>query len=235
MFLNGNGGLAEADLGRELKYGNASARLAPVSSGFYMKFGKRIFDVLGALFLFAIFIPLFAILSVALQMQRGPVMFGHGRIGQKGREFRCLKFRTMVPDAEQRLKDVLATDPVARQQWDEARKLDPDPRITRIGEILRRSSMDELPQLFNVLRGEMSLVGPRPVTASELSRYGDAQPYYLALRPGLTGLWQVSGRNDVSYDSRVALDTAYAQRVSLPGDLMILLRTVGVVLRATGR
>ena len=152
-----------------------------------------------------------------------------------GAEFACLKFRTMVPDAEARLKDLLERDPDARRQWQADHKLDNDPRITRFGNFMRRSSLDELPQLLNVLRGDMSLVGPRPVTRAELQRYGKDDASYLALRPGLTGKWQVSGRNDISYAGRVALDSAYARDFSIRGDVTILLQTVGVVLGATGK
>lgn len=197
--------------------------------------GKRAFDIAGGLVLLVVFSPLMLVIALLMLPQRGPAFFGHKRVGQGGAEFACLKFRTMVPDAEARLNDLLARDPDARRQWQADHKLDNDPRITRFGSFMRRSSLDELPQLLNVLRGEMSLVGPRPVTRAELQRYGEDGASYLTLRPGLTGKWQVSGRNDTSYSERVALDAAYARDFSLQGDVTILLQTVGVVLGATGK
>ena len=207
----------------------------PIRRDFYALRGKRAFDIAGALLLLLVFSPLMLVIAILMLPQRGPAFFGHNRVGQGGAEFPCLKFRTMVPDAEARLKDLLARDPDARRQWQADHKLDNDPRITRFGNFMRRSSLDELPQLLNVLRGNMSLVGPRPVTRAELQRYGKDGVSYLALRPGLTGKWQVSGRNDISYAGRVALDAAYARDFSLRGDLAILLQTVGVVLGATGK
>ena len=206
-----------------------------VAEGIYLRHGKRLLDVAWALVLLAVFLPVIVIVAVGVWRTGAPVLFGHRRVGRRGAEFRCLKFSSMVPDAETRLQELLARDPVARQQWDENHKLDNDPRITRFGHLLRKSSMDELPQLWNVLVGDMSLVGPRPVTAEELSRYGKDSKDYLRLRPGLTGRWQVGGRNDVTYDERVAMDCAYAREVGLMTDLAILLRTVGVVLSRNGR
>lgn len=204
-------------------------------AGFYERYGKRPFDIFGALVFLLIFSPLFAVIFLLLLVQRGPVIFAHDRVGKNGRIFRCLKFCTMVPDAGERLQSLLASDPDARRQWQKEQKLDDDPRVTPLGSILRRSSLDELPQLLNVLRGEMSLVGPRPVTKNELPRYGDMVECYLALQPGLTGLWQVSGRNETGYAARVAMDVAYARHITLFGDLTILVRTVGAVLCATGK
>ena len=207
----------------------------PVRRGFYAARGKRALDLIGALVLLVVFAPLMLVIALLMLSQRGPVLFGHKRVGLGGGDFACLKFRTMVPDAEARLQDLLARDPEARRQWQADHKLDNDPRITGIGNFMRRTSLDELPQLVNVLRGEMSLVGPRPVTRTELQRYGEDSASYLALRPGLTGKWQVSGRNDISYSGRVALDSAYARDFSAKGDLTILVQTVGVVLGATGK
>lgn len=204
-------------------------------SGLYPRYGKRAVDIAGALVLSLVFSPLILLLVLGLQWQRGPLFFGHPRVGRGGQVFTCLKFRTMVPDADRRLAQLLASDPEARAEWDSSRKLTHDPRITRIGHFLRRTSLDELPQLLNVLRGEMSLVGPRPVTQSELEMYGPARSAYLSLRPGLTGQWQVSGRNDLSYAARVSLDEAYARKPSLLTDLSILMRTALVVLGATGK
>jgi lipopolysaccharide/colanic/teichoic acid biosynthesis glycosyltransferase len=162
-------------------------------------------------------------------------MFGHARVGRGGRMFRCWKIRTMVPDAESRLAAYLNLNPAAAAEWDAERKLNDDPRITRIGDIMRRTSLDELPQIWNVLIGEMSFVGPRPVTADELGKYGISRSAYCAMRPGITGLWQVSGRNEVSYAERVALDVDYLRRMSLALDLSIIARTAGVIVRPTGK
>lgn len=206
-----------------------------VADGIYARYGKRVFDILGALTLILVFSPLILVIAILQIVQSGSVLFSHKRVGQDGREFGCLKFRTMVPDAEERLQALLASDADARKEWEDSRKLANDPRITGIGNTLRRTSLDELPQLLNVLKGEMSLVGPRPVTKPELSMYGSARDSYLALRPGLTGKWQVGGRNDVSYNSRVRMDQDYAAHLNMAGDLTILIQTVGVVLGATGR
>ena len=164
----------------------------------------------------------------------GPILFAHRRIGRDGRHFLCLKFRTMAVDAERRLADLLAADPDARAEWERDHKLRDDPRVTRLGAFLRRSSLDELPQLFNVLRGEMSVVGPRPIVDAEVVKYGHRFGHYCAVKPGITGLWQVSGRNDTSYRTRVALDCVYARERSLLLDGYIILSTVPAVLSRRG-
>jgi len=162
---------------------------------------------------------------------RGPAFYRHERVGRSGRPIGCLKLRTMVVDADGRLAALLASDPALAEEFALTFKLKQDPRVTKLGNLLRRTSLDELPQLVNVLRGEMSLVGPRPITEEEMRRYGQYMPIVLSARPGMTGLWQVSGRNDVSYATRVALDVQYAFGQSLGGDLSILARTVRRVLR----
>ncbi len=164
----------------------------------------------------------------------GPVLFAHRRIGRGGRYFYCLKFRSMAVDAEQRLADLLANDPVARAEWERDHKLRKDPRVTRLGEFLRKSSLDELPQLFNVLRGEMSLVGPRPIVDAEVPKYGRRFESYCAVKPGITGLWQVSGRNDTSYRARVAMDCVYARQRNVLMDGRIIAATVPAVLMRKG-
>ena len=158
-----------------------------------------------------------------------PILFGHYRVGRNGRLFRCLKFRTMYRESQQMLAELLAKDLQAQAEWERDHKLANDPRITPVGRFLRRTSLDELPQLVNVLRGEMSLVGPRPITVAELTRYGRVRWHYLSVTPGMTGLWQVSGRNNTSYEERVALDERYVERRTLGLDLWILMRTVRVV------
>jgi lipopolysaccharide/colanic/teichoic acid biosynthesis glycosyltransferase len=200
----------------------------------YAGLGKRSLDVVVALLLLPIVFPLLFLLAVLVTLDGGRPFFGHVRVGRGGQTFRCWKIRTMVPDAEARLKHILATDAEAAAQWARDHKLLRDPRITWLGDFLRKSSLDELPQLWNVLRGDMSLVGPRPVTRVELDRYGEAASVYLSVRPGVTGLWQVQGRNSIQYEDRVQLDRLYVQRLALAQDLKILVRTVSVVLARTG-
>lgn len=192
-------------------------------------------DQFAALLLLLLFAPLMAVIALLVWRRDGaPVLFGHYRIGQHGRPFRCLKFRSMYLDSEAMLRELLERDPAARAEWERDHKLNDDPRITPIGHFLRRTSLDELPQLFNVLRGEMSLVGPRPITLAELPRYGQVRWHYLSVRPGMTGLWQVSGRNDTTYDERVELDREFVEQHSLRLQLSILLRTLRVVIRGSG-
>jgi len=195
---------------------------------------KRVFDLAASLALIVLLGPLLAALAFAVRCDGGSALFGHRRIGAGGKAFRCWKFRSMVPDAEAVLAHTLASDPAARAEWDRDFKLRSDPRVTPLGNFLRKSSLDELPQLFNVLKGEMSLVGPRPIVTAEVEQYGAAIDEYRACKPGITGLWQVSGRNDVNYAERVELDRQYAQSWSLVGDLLILFRTLGVVARRSG-
>jgi exopolysaccharide production protein ExoY len=164
----------------------------------------------------------------------GRVFYGHARIGRNRKVFRCLKFRTMVENGDDVLAAHLARNPQDREEWIATRKLQNDPRVTRVGAILRKLSLDELPQIFNILRGEMSFVGPRPVVGDELALYGTAANYYLKSRPGLTGLWQVSGRNDVSYGTRVAFDRHYVENWSFVFDLKILIWTVPAVFSSRG-
>ncbi|CAN7193843.1 sugar transferase [Rhizobacter sp. LjRoot28] len=179
--------------------------------------------------------PLMLVIAAMIARKDGaPVLFGHYRVGHQGRLFRCLKFRSMYRNSEQMLAEILATDAEARAEWERDQKLTNDPRVTPIGDFLRRTSLDELPQLINVLKGEMSLVGPRPITVGELTRYGRVRWHYLSVRPGMTGLWQVSGRNNTSYAERVALDESYIDNRSMLGDLTILLKTVKVVLVRDG-
>jgi exopolysaccharide production protein ExoY len=164
----------------------------------------------------------------------GRVLYGHARIGRNGTVFRCWKFRTMVENGDDVLAAHLAANPQEREEWEATRKLHNDPRVTRAGAVLRKLSLDELPQIFNILVGEMSFVGPRPVVHDELELYGSAASYYLQTRPGLTGLWQVSGRNDVSYRARVDFDRHYVENWSFSADLKILIRTVPAVISSRG-
>jgi lipopolysaccharide/colanic/teichoic acid biosynthesis glycosyltransferase len=213
-----------------LRAGEAGGGLAALRPA-----AKRAMDILGAGLLLLLALPVFLAIAALVRRDGGPVFYAHPRIGRGGRTFGCLKFRSMVADADRRLAALLDRDPLARTEWEASRKLKNDPRVTWIGRILRATSLDELPQLLNVLKGEMSLVGPRPVQAAELAAYyGPAAQHYLSIRPGITGPWQVSGRSDVSYSQRVALDVAYATRPSLIGDIRILLRTPVAVLARRG-
>jgi len=193
---------------------------------------KRAFD----LSVVAVTSPLWGPLMLALAgmirlTSKGNAFYGHERVGRGGRTIKCLKLRTMVADADVRLAALLAADPELAEEFARTFKLKDDPRVTRMGRFLRKTSLDELPQLINVLKGEMSLVGPRPITEDEMRRYGQYMPIVLSARPGMTGLWQVSGRNDVSYATRVALDVQYAFGQSLGSDLSILARTFVRVFR----
>ena len=193
------------------------------------------FNQLVAASLLLLLSPVMAVVAFLIWKRDGaPVFFAHYRVGHDGKLFRCLKFRSMLRNSEQVLADLLRDDPTARAEWARDQKLVNDPRITAVGHFLRKTSLDELPQLFNVLRCEMSLVGPRPITVDELTRYGRVRWHYLSVRPGITGLWQVSGRNNTSYEERVALDQRYVEQRTLLGDLGILLKTVRVVVLREG-
>jgi exopolysaccharide production protein ExoY len=194
---------------------------------------KRIVDIILALSGIVLLAPLLIICSIVTFITSpGPIVFRHRRVGFNGKYFDCLKFRTMVTDAPARLVQLLEADPVAAAEWTATRKLRNDPRVTAIGSILRKSSLDELPQLFNVLKGDMSIVGPRPVTDEELSRYAGAVDTYLACRPGITGLWQVSGRSTTTYNKRIACDSFYARRWSMTLDAKIIIVTLPALLLA---
>lgn len=216
----------------------AGARVPSDASGPYGRVAEQttlFVNRLTAMLLLMLLGP--AMLLVAAWIWRtdgAPVLFGHYRVGRNGKLFRCLKFRTMRRDSQQLLAQLLERDPAARAEWERDQKLRDDPRVTAVGALLRRTSLDELPQLINVIRGEMSLVGPRPITVGELTRYGRVRWHYLSVTPGITGLWQVSGRNDTTYEERVALDRRYVESRSLVGDLIILVKTVKVVFTHEG-
>ncbi len=195
----------------------------------------RALDIVVALCALVLLGPLMlAIAASVLIAGGGPILFVQSRVGRDGKKFRCFKFRTMHNNAAALLADLLARDPEARAQWDRDRKLRYDPRIVGMGNILRRTSLDELPQLFNVLAGDMSIVGPRPVVDEETHRYGRYLSSYCAVRPGITGLWQISGRNTTTYRRRVACDVLYARSKSPMNDIRIMVKTVPVVLFARG-
>lgn len=196
---------------------------------------KRAKDIIIAasaiIFLLPVLVPIAIIIRLS---DGGPALFRHKRIGRNGKEFTCFKFRTMVTDAEAQLRHLLATDPGMREEWLAAQKLVNDPRITPVGEFLRKTSLDELPQLLNILNGDMSVVGPRPIVKSEIAKYGDYFDLFCEVRPGLTGLWQVSGRSDTTYDERVKLDAQYVRERSFWMDVKILFRTIPVVFQRIG-
>lgn len=195
---------------------------------------KRVFDIIGSISIIIILSPVLLYISRKVKKDGGPAIYGHERIGKDGKPFKCLKFRSMVINSKEVLSELLENDVAAKEEWDATFKLKNDPRVTKIGAFLRRTSLDELPQLFNVLRGEMSLVGPRPIITAELARYNEEVDYYLLSKPGMTGLWQVSGRSDVDYETRVYLDAWYVKNWSMWNDIAILFKTIGVVLKKDG-
>ena len=195
---------------------------------------KRILDVVGAGILLIFLSPLIVFLTVAIRMSGPKVFFKQRRHGYKGELFECIKFRTMVLDAEAKLQAVLESDPIAKKEWEEKTKISNDPRITQIGQFMRRTSLDELPQLWNVFRGDMSLVGPRPILLHEDVKYGKDLLVYKKFRPGMTGLWQVSGRSNTSYEFRIFLDSWYVRNWSPWYDLAILIKTLGVIFEKKG-
>ncbi len=200
----------------------------------YRSRGKRVFDVAAVLLSAVLVLPLLVPLVLLVWLEGGSPIYSQIRVGRGGRRFSCLKLRSMVPDAEARLARVLATDAASAREWALSQKLTDDPRITRLGHFLRQTSLDELPQLLNVLKGDMSLVGPRPVVPDEMLRYREHVATYQAVRPGLTGIWQASGRNNISYDERVAMDVEYVGTISFGRDLRLILRTFGAVFHRTG-
>lgn len=213
--------------------GNADALSRPVSvleAGLW-----RGFDIVMALTILVIVLPFLVLLAIVLYLSDpGPIFYAHRRIGYRGRYFHCLKFRSMKVNGDALLRAHLAAHPQARREWEETQKLKMDPRVTPIGSWIRKLSLDEFPQLVNVLMGDMSLVGPRPIVDAEVGRYGRHFEHYCRVRPGLTGLWQTSGRNDTSYQQRVEMDVAYVARKSLALDAWLLCKTVPAVVFARG-
>ncbi len=192
---------------------------------------KRAFDVIVSALALIFLAPAFLTIALLIKLSdRGTVFYRHTRVGRQGERFECLKFRTMASDSAERLARILLDDPKAADEWERHQKLRNDPRITGIGGFLRKSSLDELPQLINVLRGDMSIVGPRPITRAELNRYGKERRYYLLVRPGITGLWQVSGRSSTGYERRIRYDREYLEEWSWLGEFWILLMTLPAVL-----
>lgn len=206
--------------------------VAPVTRGMYRNLGKRVLDVTAILMAAPVVVPLVAALAVLVALDGGKPFYTQQRIGLHGRRFRMWKLRSMVADADTRMAEHLEQHPAAKAEWDVTQKLKNDPRITKVGRVLRRSSLDELPQLWNVLIGDMSLVGPRPMMTSQQALYPGTA--YYGLRPGITGYWQTAGRNATTFEARSGFDAAYDADLSLATDARVLVRTVGVVLKATG-
>lgn len=220
--------------GRDIAFQRRDAESNRIArrGGFYRGYCKRVLDVTLVILSAPFVLPLVAALAIIISQDGGKPFYSQRRVGRGGRLYRLWKLRTMVHDADARLEAHLAANPEARREWDAAQKLRHDPRITRFGRLLRRTSLDELPQLWNVLIGDMSLVGPRPMMVSQIALY-PGETYY-ALRPGITGYWQTSGRNDTTFEARADYDAAYGRDLSLMADVRTLFRTVGVVLRCTG-
>lgn len=195
----------------------------------------RLLDLTIALLALIFFAPLMILVALAVWASGpGPILFRQARIGRGGGSFGCLKFRTMIVNAEEALELAIASCSLAREEWERDQKLRDDPRTTKVGRVLRKLSLDELPQIFNVIAGDMSIVGPRPIVRDEIDRYGTLFEDYCSVKPGITGLWQISGRNDVSYGERVRLDAEYAATKSITTDLVIILKTVPAVIFARG-
>ncbi len=231
-LLNLNGSLVGAGLlSRPERELFRAERLKKAS----FRVGKRAFDVVFAACALLVLLPVLLACALLIRAESsGPILFRQRRLGKGGNAFHIVKFRTMVPNAESVLNRVLESDPVARAEWEKDRKLRNDPRITRLGRFLRKSSLDELPQFWNVLVGDMSVVGPRPIVNAEIPFYKQAYGAYCAVRPGITGLWQISGRNDTGYGQRVELDCKYVSSWSALLDLRIVFSTVRTVLTAAG-
>ena len=210
----------------------ARSQMAKPRFGLYRTVVKRLVDISAIVLAAPVIVPIVAGLAVGVARDGGSPFYSQMRIGKNGRAFRMWKLRSMVRDADAQMADLLARDPAAKAEWDSTQKLRNDPRITRFGQFLRRSSLDELPQLWNVLIGDMSLVGPRPMMVDQQDLYPGTA--YYALRPGITGYWQTSGRNQTTFSARAEFDTVYEESVGLTTDLRILARTVGVVVNGTG-
>jgi undecaprenyl-phosphate galactose phosphotransferase, wbaP len=199
------------------------------------RLAKRVFDLVATICGGLLILPILLVLAVLVGIDnRGRIIFAHRRVGRNGKLFPCYKFQSMVPDAQERLEEYLAQNPEARKEWEESFKLTNDPRVTKLGAFLRRTSLDELPQLWNVLMGDMSLVGPRPIVTKEIERYGDYIREYYMVPPGITGMWQVNGRSDTTYEERVAMDTWYVRNWSVWIDLVYLFKTIKTVFTGKG-
>jgi undecaprenyl-phosphate galactose phosphotransferase len=200
------------------------------------RFIKRLFDIMFSFSILVLFLPIFIIVAIAIRISsKGPIIYSHQRVGRGGKKFGCFKFRTMYPYADKKLKEILENNPELQKEWETTYKLKHDPRITPIGSFLRKTSLDEFPQFINVLKGDLSVVGPRPVIRDEIIKYyGVKAAKVLSIRPGLTGLWQVSGRSDTTYDSRILLDEEYINNQSLALDIKLVLKTIPAMIFSRG-
>ena len=195
------------------------------------KFTKELLDIIFAFLFLIMLLPIFILIAIFIKFSsRGPIFYSHKRIGRNKKIFNCLKFRTMHPEAEDILKNLLEKNNSIREEYEKSHKIKNDPRITIFGKFLRKTSLDELPQFFNVLRREMSIVGPRPIIGEEVNKYGEHFDKVISIKPGITGLWQVSGRNNLSYEKRINLDLIYSKNYNFLMDFRILVRTLGVIL-----
>lgn len=212
---------------------DASEHIEPVSE--QVDLFKRTVDIVVASVALILLAPLILLFALLVRLQDGGTsLFAQSRYGLNGKTFQCYKLRSMTVDAQERLNAILATNDALRAEWEASQKLRSDPRITPLGSLLRKSSIDELPQLWNVLKGDMSIVGPRPIVKNEIQKYGDNYRFYAAVRPGLTGLWQVDGRTNTTYEERIEMDVNYVRTRSFWGDVWIMLKTVPAVLRSRG-
>ncbi|MDL1870590.1 lipid carrier--UDP-N-acetylgalactosaminyltransferase [Deltaproteobacteria bacterium PRO3] len=201
----------------------------------YPNYLKRFFDLLLSVLLLPLAIPILAVMYFMIKLDsKGPVLYKSERMGKDGKKFYIYKFRTMVLDAEAKLTELLEKNPELKREWEIDHKLRKDPRVTRVGKIIRALSLDELPQLWNVAKGEMSFVGPRPIVEAEVQKYGKYFRIYKSVKPGITGLWQVNGRNDISYEARINFDKHYVEKMSFPLDLLIMGKTIPVALSKKG-
>lgn len=198
--------------------------------------GKRLFDICFSAFFLAALFPLYVLIALCIKLSsRGPMMYSSTRMGKEGRVFKCWKFRTMCVDAEEKLAELLKSDPVLEEEWKKFSKLKRDPRMTKIGRILRKTSLDELPQFWNVLKGDLSVVGPRPYLVEEIHNYvGRSREKILSVRPGITGIWQISGRNLLTFAERVKMEEGYAERQSFLFDILIIFKTIPIILFPKG-
>lgn len=195
---------------------------------------KATTDFFGALLALIVLSPLFLIIAYKIKKDGGAAFYSHERIGKNGKPFQCMKFRSMIINSKEVLEELLENDPEAKKEWEKDFKLRNDPRVTPVGKFIRKTSLDELPQLINVLKGDMSLIGPRPVIAEERKYYGDHWDEFLSVKPGMTGLWQVSGRNDTGYEERVQLDLNYIRNWNLWMDIIIAWKTIFVIINPKG-
>jgi exopolysaccharide production protein ExoY len=219
----------------ETEVGHVRTHAHIIVKNSYQAYGKRVFDIVFTISILPIVTSLILLLGILIKAEGGSIFYGHTRLGRNKVQFKCWKLRTMIPNAEQKLKDYLDKNQDQKEIWETTYKLPNDPRVTKIGKLIRKLSFDELPQFWNVLIGDMSIVGPRPVTQKETELYGSSFDIISRVKPGITGLWQVSGRNDITYTNRIELDLDYVKNQTFIGDVKIVLLTIRSILLGTGR